>query len=158
MISQRLQKMLIEQIGHELAAHQLYMGMSVYFERESLSRWAKLYRSQSIEEAGHAEKVMQFLIDQNVVFDMPALKSATTRYSSALEVAKAALASEQRVTGLFSAMATAARDEQDHTAFEFLQWFIDEQVEEERKAQSLIDLIESGINLFQAEPLLDSFE
>jgi ferritin len=158
MISQRLQKMLIEQIGAEFSAHQLYMGMAVYFDRQSLSRWAKLYRDQSVEEAGHGEKIMQFLVDQNVVFDLPALKSATTRYSSALEAANATLASEQRVTAAFNAMAKAALEESDHTAFEFVQWFIEEQVEEERKAQGLIDLIESGINLFQAEPLLDSFE
>jgi len=158
MISQRLQKMLIEQVGAELSAHQLYMGMSIYFERESLSRWAKLFRSQAVEEAGHAEKIMRFLVDQDVAFDMPALKAATTRYSSAIEIAKATLASEQRVTGQFNAMAKAALEEADHTSFEFVQWFIEEQVEEERKAQGLIDLIDSGINLFQAEPLLDSFE
>ncbi len=158
MISQRLQKMLIEQVGSELSAHSLYMGMSIYFERQSLSRWAKLFRSQSMEEAGHAEKIMQFLVDNDIVFDMPALKSAKTRYNSALDAAKATLASEQRVTGQFQAMATAALEEADHTSFEFLQWFIEEQVEEERKAQGLIDLIDSGINLFQAEPLLDSFE
>ncbi len=158
MISQRLQKMLIEQIGNELSAHQLYMGMSIYFERQSLSRWAKLFRGQSMEEAGHAEKVMHYLVDKNVVFDMPALKSATTRYGSALEVADTTLASEQRVTAQFSAMAKAALEDGDHTSFEFVQWFIEEQVEEERKAQGLIDLIQSGINLFQAEPLLDSFE
>ena len=158
MINARIQKLLIEQIGHELTAHSVYMGISIYFERQSLSRWGKLFRDQSIEEAGHGEKIMRFLVDHNVVFDMPALKSATTRYGSALQAAQTALANEQRVTGQFNAMAKAALEEGDHTSFEFMQWFIEEQVEEERKAQGLIDLIDSGINLFQAEPLLDSFE
>ena len=71
---------------------------------------------------------------------------------------KATLASEKRVTAEFQAMATAAVEESDHTALQFLQWFIEEQVEEERTAQGLVDLVASGINLFQAEPLLDSFE
>ena len=46
----------------------------------------------------------------------------------------------------------------DHRGFEFLQWFIAEQVEEERKLQHIVDLIDSGINLFQAEAQLDAYE
>ena len=52
-------------------------------------------------------------------------------------------------------MATAARDADDHRGLQFLQWFIDEQVEEERTMRGLLDLVDSGINLFQAEALLD---
>jgi ferritin len=158
MISDRATKLLIEQIGHELRAHQLYLGMALYFERLSLMRWGKLFRDQSIEEAGHATKIMEFLTDNGVSFDLPALKSATTRYSSAAEVAQAAMDNEQRVTGLFQTLSKAAVDDGDHRTYQFLQWFIAEQVEEERKVQGLIDLIASGINLFQAEPMLDTFE
>ena len=53
-------------------------------------------------------------------------------------------------------MAKAALEEGDHTSFQFLQWFLEEQIEEERTAQALVDLVASGINLFQAEPLLDA--
>jgi bacterioferritin B len=158
MISKKMTELLVEQIGHELRAHQLYMGMSIWFERQSLSRWAKLFRDQSVEEAGHADKIMQFLIDNDVQYELPALKVATTRYGSALEVAQAALTSEQRVTAQFAEMARVALAENDHRAHQFLLWFIEEQVEEERKVQGLIDLISSGINLFQAEALLDRFE
>ncbi len=158
MISRRLQQLLIEQVGHELRAHQLYLGMSLWFERQSLSRWAKLFRGQSIEEAGHAEKIMEFLTDNEVTFDLPALKAAGTRYASAAEVVNAALENERKVSGQFDEMAKAALDEGDYRSHQFLQWFIAEQVEEERKVQALIDLINSGINLYQAEPLLDSYE
>ena len=158
MISDRVSKLLIEQIGHELRAHQLYMGMAIYFKRQSLDRWAKLFNDQSVEEAQHAMKIMDFLIDNNVMFDLPALRAATTRYGSALAIAQAALENEQKVTELFKGMSRAALEENDHTSHEFLQWFVSEQVEEETKAQKLIDLIDSGINLFQAEPLLDQFE
>jgi len=158
MISERLAKLLIEQIGHELRAHQLYMGIAVYFERQSLSRWGKLFRDQSTEEAGHATKIIDFLIDVGVPYELPALKAATTRYGSAFKAAQTVLESERRVSEQFQAMSKAALEENDHTSHQFLQWFIEEQVEEERKIQSLVDLIESGINLFQAEALLDRFE
>ena len=158
MISERLSRLLIEQIGHELRAHQTYMGIALYFERQSLTRWGKLFRDQSVEEAGHATKVMDFLTDNEVSFELPALKAATTRYGSPADAAKAALESERRVSAQFQAMAKSALDEGDHTSHQFIQWFINEQVEEERKVQALIDLIASGINLFQAESLLDRFE
>jgi len=158
MITDRLSKLFIEQITHELRAHQVYMGMAMYFERQSLGRWAKLFRDQSVEEAGHADKIMGFLNDVGVAFELPALKAATTRYGSALEVAQAALESERRVTAQFREISQTALAENDHTSYQFAQWFVNEQVEEERKVQGLIDLIESGINLFQAEPLLDQFK
>ncbi|MDP8904114.1 MAG: ferritin [Chloroflexota bacterium] len=158
MITERLSRLLIEQIGHELKAHQLYMGIALYFERQSLDRWGKLFRDQSVEEAQHATRIMDFLTDNEVSYDLPALKAATTRYPSAAAAAQAALESERRVSGQFQQMSKAALEEGDHTAYQFVQWFINEQVEEERKVQALIDLINSGINLFQAQPLLDSFE
>ncbi len=158
MISQRLAKLLIEQVGHELRAHQLYMGMALHFERQGLNRWGKLFRDQSTEEAGHAVKIIDFLTDNEVTFDLPALKAATTRYASVTELLTRALDNERAVSDQFREMAQTALTEGDHTSHQFLLWFIEEQVEEERKVQGLIDLVESGINLYQAEPLLDQYE
>jgi ferritin len=158
LISDRLSKLLIEQIGHELRAHQLYMAIATYFERQSLSRWAKLFHDQSVEEAGHATKIMDFLTDNNVPFDIPALKAASTRYGSAAAAVQTALDSERAVSRQFQEMSSTALAENDHTAHQFMGWFVAEQVEEERKAQALLDLINSGINLFQAEDELDRFE
>ncbi len=158
MLTKRLADMLVDQIESELTAHQNYQAIAIYFQRQSLNRWGKLFHDQAIEEATHARKVIDFLIDQNIDFDLPALPRSKTSFKSGLDAVKLTLESEQRVTGRFEAMAKAAVEEADHTALQFLQWFIDEQVEEERKAQSLVDLVASGINLFQAQPLLDAFE
>jgi len=158
MISKKLGRMLIEQVGHELRAHQTYLAISIWFDRQSYKRWAKLWHDQSVEEAGHAAKIMDFLIDNEVDFDLPALKASSTRYASAAAAVEQALANERAVTKQFDAMAAAALEEGDHRTHQFLQWFIEEQVEEERKAQGLLDLVSSGINLYQAEPLLDQFE
>ncbi|HTS14904.1 MAG TPA: ferritin [Candidatus Sulfotelmatobacter sp.] len=155
MISQPVTKLLVAQVAHELAAHQVYAGMGLYFERQSLKGWAKAFRDQSIEEAGHAAKIMAFLIDNEVAFGLPAIPAAPTTYASARDVVSAALANEVKVTAQFDAMAAAARDASDHRSLQFLQWFIDEQVEEERTMRGLLDLIDSGINLFQAQRLLE---
>jgi ferritin len=158
MISKRLAKLLIEQVGHELGAHQKYLGISVYFERQSLDGFGKLFRGQSVEEAKHAQKIIDFLVDNDVDFVLPALKSAPTSFKSASDAMQTTLDNERTVTAQFEAMAKAATEEEDATSFQFLQWFLEEQVEEERKAQALVDLVASGINLFQAEALLDRYE
>jgi len=155
MINERLAKLLVAQVASELGAHQVYLGMSLYFGRQSLHKWAKLYRDQSVEEAGHATKIIEFLIDNEVEFDLPGLPAATTHYASATEAVQTAIASEVKVTGQFNAMATAATEAGDHRGLQFLQWFIEEQVEEERSMRALLDLLASGVNLFQAQELLD---
>jgi len=158
MLSQDLRKLLIAQIGNELAAHQLYMAIALYFQRQSLDGWGKLFRDQSIEEAQHAQRIMDFLTDNEVPFDLPALKATSTRFESASAAARRALESERVVAAQFDRMAAVARANDDHRGHQFLQWFIEEQVEEESKLQKIVDLIDSGINLFQAEALLGSFE
>jgi ferritin len=157
-IDSDLRKLLIAQIGHELAAHQLYMAIALYFDRRSLKRWGKLFRDQAIEEAQHATKIMDFLTDNEIDFDLPALKSTSTKFDSALAAARRALKSEKDVAAQFDRMAAVAASAGDHRGHQFLQWFIEEQVEEEAKLQAIVDLIDSGINLFQAEALLDRFE
>jgi len=154
MIADQPKKLLIAQIANELSAHQVYMGISLHFERESLKGWAKLFHDQATEEAEHAGKIMAFLIDNGVDFSLPQVGGAPTSYPSARAAVETAMASEQRVTQQFEAMANAARDAKDNRTFQFLQWFIEEQVEEERTMGALLDLIDSGINLFQAQELL----
>jgi bacterioferritin B len=157
-ISGDLRKLLIAQIGSELTAHQLYLAISIYFDRSSLRGWGKLFKNQSIEEAQHAQKIMDFLTDNEIEFDLPALKATTTRFASPLAAAQRALQSERDVAAQFDRMAAIAIKAGDHRGHQFLQWFIEEQVEEEAKVQSIVDLIDSGVNLFQAEALLDRFE
>ena len=67
MLSADLRKLLIAQIGNELTAHSLYLAISIYFERQSLDRWGKLFREQSVEEAKHAQKIIDFLMERKLV-------------------------------------------------------------------------------------------
>jgi bacterioferritin B len=158
MISDKLREFLIEQVSHELTAHQEYMGIALYFQQQSLLRWARFFRDQSIEEAQHASRIMDFLVDNGIEFDVPPLPGASSRFGSALAAAEAALGWERSVTERFVAASRLALAENDATSHQFLQWFIEEQVEEEAKMGHVIDLLSSGVNLFQAEPLLDALD
>lgn len=151
MVTKRLQEMLLRQVAMELGAHSHYMGISIYFKKGSLDKWAKLFHDQSTEEAGHAAKIIAFLIDNNVEFDLPGVVGAATKYESPLAAVKSAYEAELKVSASFQAIAMAAIEEQDYRSFEFVQWFISEQVEEESSMQKLIDILESGLNPFQAQ-------
>ncbi len=155
MISDKPKQLLVAQVGAELSAHQTYMGISLYFTRQSLNGWAKFFHAQAVEEAEHGWKIISFLIDNDVAFNLPPVGGATTSYASARGAVEVAQASEAKVTGQFEALANAARESNDNRTLQFLGWFVEEQVEEERTMAALLDLIDSGINLFQAEALLE---
>jgi ferritin len=155
MIADQPLKLLIAQVGSEFGAHQVYLGISLYFARQSLNGWAKFFRDQAMEEAEHGSKIMAFLIDNDVAFSLPAVPGAPTEYPSARAAIEVAQASERRVTAQFEALATAAREAQDNRTLQFLHWFIAEQVEEERTMAALLDLVDSGMNLFEAELHID---
>lgn len=151
MIAEQPAKLLVAQVGHELSAHQAYMGISLYFTRQSLNGWAKFFHEQAVEEASHGWKIINFLVDNDVEFNLPQVGTAPTVFKTAREAVEAAQASERRVTQLFENLANAAREAKDNRTLQFVQWFIEEQVEEERTVAALLDLIDSGINLFEAE-------
>ena len=155
MIADQPQKLLVAQVASELSAHQTYMGISLYFARESLGGWARFFHDQATEEAEHGGKIIAFLVDNDVEFSLPAVGGAPTRYGSAREAVEVAQASERKVTQQFETLANAAREANDNRTLQFLQWFIEEQVEEERTMAALLDLLDSGINLFEAQKHLE---
>lgn len=155
MIADQPTKLLTSQIAAELTAHQMYMGISLYFTRESLNRFAKRFHDQALEEAEHGWKIINYLIDNEIDFALPRVGGAPTTYKSARDAVETALESERRVTQAFETIANAAREAKDNRTYQFVQWFIEEQVEEERTAQALLDLVNSGVNLFDAEAHLE---
>ena len=138
MIDGDLRKLLIAQIGNEFSAHALYMGISVYFDRQSLRGWGKFFRDQAIEEAQHAPED-HGLPDRQRGRVRPAGREGRV---DALQVgARRRRAGARSPSGRsppsstrWPARAPAAGDHRSH---QFLQWFIEEQVEEEAKLQSV---------------------
>ncbi|MGI8924083.1 MAG: ferritin [Fimbriimonadales bacterium] len=158
MISKKLAKALKEQVGHELGASQIYLGMAAYFGLQDLEKWADIFHKQSVEERGHAMKIIQFLVDVDAAFTIPAVAEAPITYASAMAVIQSALKNEQQVTKQFQAMAQMALDEKDFTSFQFLQWFIEEQVEEEATMRKYESLLKSDPDPFHAEMIVAELE
>lgn len=154
MLSDALASALNRQIGSEFTASNHYLAVASYFALRSLDAWADFFFRQSDEERAHGMKILRFLIDNGAEITLPAVDAAPTDFGDALAAVRSALESERRVSRQFDEMAFIAGDNRDYRGLQFLQWFIDEQVEEEATMGKLVDLIDSGINLFQAQQYL----
>jgi ferritin len=153
-IGKRLRRLLTRQVGAELAGQQAYVGMSLYFERQSLARWARIFGQRSAEEAAHAARIMEFLAANQVEFNLPRVPGAPTRFKSPARAVREALDHEGMMLTRANALARTASKGGAET-LPVIQWLVERHAEGEREARRLADLIASGINLFQAETLLD---
>lgn len=155
MINDKVAKLLAEQVGHELKASQEYLGLAIFFAGHRLDGWKAFFLRQSEEEREHALRIVNFLLDVGYDYEIPAVPTVDpSKIGSALEAVQSALNWERSVTQLFRDMATLAHAEKDYISAQFLDWFLNEQIEEENLMDKLVAIVESGMNLFQAERLL----
>ncbi len=160
LISRELNKAFNAQIGHEFGASLQYVSISAHFQQRQLTLLAKLFLKQADEERMHAMKFVQYLLDTKGDLQIPATPAPTPRFSSAVEAVQAALSWEQEVTHQVTALMDQAVKDNDYLAQSFLQWFIDEQLEEVVKMDRLLSVIkQSGErNLLMVEAYLVHIE
>jgi ferritin len=142
LISEKLNKKINDQIGHELEASNQYMSMAAYFEGRHLKKFAELFRKQSDEERTHAQKFVQFVLDAGGTVKIPAIPAPKTDFASAEEVVKAALDWEKVVTEKIYALVDLSISENNHIAREFLGWFVSEQLEEMSSMEQLLGVVQ----------------
>lgn len=130
-LSAKLLKALNKQINMELASGYLYRSMSHDMKNLALNGYAKWLDKQYEEERQHGFKIINYIEDRDGVVDFLPIGGIDRHYDDPLEVAKESLAHEEWVSGLIRDLFTQARKEGDIETELFLQWFIDEQVEEE---------------------------
>ncbi len=139
MISKALQDALNEQIKNELYSAYLYLSMSAYFERINLPGAAHWMRLQSQEEVSHAMKFFDHLNERGGSVVLQAIDQPPSEFKSPLEMFQQALAHEQKVTGMINKLYALAVKENDYPAQVELQWFVTEQVEEEKNATEIVE-------------------
>lgn len=139
MLSKTMQEALNDQLNFELVSSYLYMSMIAYFESENLSGMANWMTIQTDEERQHAQKFFDFINERDgrvILKDIDMLK---TEWKSPLDAFEDALEHEQKVTARINKLVDLAIKESDHATNSFLQWFVDEQVEEEASVKAIID-------------------
>ena len=138
MLTQRMQKALNEQITKEFYSAYIYLAMAAWFEEQSLNGFAKWMRVQTQEETSHAMILFNYVIERGGAVSLGALEAPSTSFSSVLEIFEKALEHEQYITSSINKLMDIAIEERDHAARSMLNWFVDEQVEEESNANTMI--------------------
>lgn len=142
MLSKAMQDAINEQIKNELYSAYLYLAMSNYFEEKVLSGFANWMMVQFQEEQGHALRFREYVHDRNGVVVLKAIDQPPVTWASNLKVFQDALEHEKKVTGMIYKLYELALKENDYSTQNMLQWFINEQVEEEKNASEIIAKLE----------------
>ena len=160
LISPELAKAFNQQIGHEFGASMQYVSIAAHFSQRQLKMLAKLFFDQADEEKQHAMKFVKYLLDTKGDLKIPAIPAPKPTFASAEEAVQAALNWEQEVTKQITGLMDIAVKQNDYLAASFLQWFIDEQLEEVVKMDGLLSVIrQSGErNLLMVEAYLVHIE
>ncbi|WP_342536038.1 ferritin [Sporosarcina sp. FSL K6-3508] len=131
MISEKLAQALNEQMNNEFAAAQTYLSMASYCEYRNYSGFAHYYLQQVEEERFHAMKIYSYLNDRGIHAVITEIPAPTTSFENLVHTFEVALEQEKKVTKSFYAIMDLAWEEKEHATISFLNWFLDEQVEEE---------------------------
>jgi len=139
MLSKAVQDAINEQIKNELYSAYLYLSMSAHFEARTLVGFAHWLRLQAQEEQGHAMKFFDHVHDRGGTVKLQAIDQPPAEWKSSLELFQQVLEHEQKVTGMIHRLYELAVQENDYATQILLQWFITEQVEEEKNASQIIE-------------------
>lgn len=139
MINAKVQEALNAQINKELYSAYLYLSMSAHFEAQSLPGFAKWTRMQADEEKEHALRIFDFIVERSGRVTLKAIDQPPSEWGSPLEVFEVVLEHEKKVTQSIHELYALAIKENDYATQVMLQWFINEQVEEEANASLMVE-------------------
>lgn len=155
MISKEMAKAINEQINKELFSAYIYLDMSGRAERGGMPGVAHWFFIQTQEELAHVQKFYQYVLRQGASVDLQAIAKPALKCKTALEFFVKALEHEQFITASINGLVDIAVKERDHATEVFLQWFVNEQVEEEQNASQIIDQLKlagpSGGGMFMID-------
>ncbi|MBS3742236.1 MAG: ferritin [Candidatus Cloacimonetes bacterium] len=139
MISKNLEKAINEQINKELYSEYLYMAMAAYLDANDLDGFAHFFKMQGDEERFHAMKLYNFLDERGGRIILKAIEKPDHEFDSVIDIFEKAYKHEQYVTKLINNLMDLAIKENDHATKSMLDWFVDEQVEEEASMEHLLN-------------------
>ena len=138
-----------EQINNELVSSYLYLAMSAHCDAQHFHGFSKWLRIQSVEEYGHAMKLLDFLQNRGGGVKLNAIPEPKMKFKSMQEVFEAALKQEQEVSKRIDSLYELAQKEKAFSLMVELQWFLTEQVEEEKSARDIV----AKFNLIRNDPV-----
>lgn len=139
MISKKLENAINYQINRELFSEYYYLSMASYFNSIGLSGFENFFLIQVEEERFHAMKMYKFLNEKGGKVKLKAIEAPKTKFKSPLEVFELAYKHEKLVSKMINDLMDLAIQENDHAARNHLNWFVEEQVEEEDSMETIVN-------------------
>jgi len=143
-LSQSLCDAINAQVQNELASAYLYLGMSAECSTQNYRGTAHWLRQQWEEELSHATKMMDYVLDRGNALALEEIPKPTFEFTTLTAVFEEVLSHERSVTGAINALYARAAEQNDYAAQTFLQWFVNEQVEEENTVRDVLDMLKIG--------------
>ena len=144
MVSDALEAALNEQLGGELYSSHLYLAMSAYCESVNLPGAARWFRLQAVEEREHAMKFFGYVVDRGGRVALGPIAAPPAGFASLLDAFQQALTQEREVSASINRLYGMAVAEEDYASQAFLQWFVQEQVEEEKQTGDVVEMLASA--------------
>lgn len=138
MMSKKLYEVLNNQVKYEFDSAYVYLSMAAYSEAKNLNGFANWFKHQAQEEVKHAMKIYQFLLDRGEEVKLQQIDQPPQNFKNPTSLFEETLKHEQKVTSLIHRCYEVAVSENDYPAQVMLQWFIEEQVEEEQQASEIL--------------------
>lgn len=157
MLSQKIEKLLNEQVQHESDSSQYYLSMASWAETKGLNGVSAFLYGQSDEERVHMLKLFHYINERGGHAIAQGSKAPKGEFQNVQEVFAQVMKSEVTVTTEINELVDACLKEKDYTTHNFLQWYVAEQMEEEKQAQAILDKLsllgddKSGLYLFDRD-------
>ena len=139
MLNQKMEKAIVDQINEEFYSAYLYLSMSAYFHGKGLQGFGHWMYVQYQEELTHAQKFFKYVYERDGKITLSGINTPASEWKSVLEVFETTLKHEQHITSCIYRLVDVALEVRDHGSHSFLQWYVNEQVEEEANLRNLID-------------------
>lgn len=142
MLSNKMLEELNKQLNYEIYSAYLYVAMENYFQEKNLEGFANFFKVQTQEELAHARIFYEYIYRMGGKVTLYPIEKPEENFGSILDLFKKALSHEKTVTERIYKLVDIAIEDKDHATNAFLQWFVNEQVEEEESFQRLVDKLE----------------
>ena len=141
MLSEKLVELLNQQVNREFYSSNLYLQMSSWAEHAGLEGTAEFLRVHADEEMMHMRKMFDFLNESDALAEIGQLQAPPTEYDGISDLFEQIYEHERHITKCINGIVHAAFSEQDYSTFNFLQWYVAEQREEEHLVKSILDKV-----------------
>ena len=156
MLDSDMQDAINTQIRNEYYSSYLYLSMSAYCESRNFPGCASWLRRQSEEELVHAMKLFDYMVDRGARVVLESIDQPPSEFGTLLEVFEEVLEHEREVTGMINSLYDLAVSQNDHATAVALHWFIEEQVEEEKSAEEVVEKLKLASDNGAALMILDA--